>query len=120
MEKILLFQIKETEQIRRLAARMKIKVCCIDTNCYKETLKSLYQGVTVPSEEYQGDAPSESLMVFCNIPEKKFDKMLAALKKEHIYPDYKAVMTPTNANWNILRLYFEMEKEKKAYGLSGN
>ena len=53
-------------------------------------------------------------MVFCRLPDKVLDRVLAALKRKHITVDYKAVMTPTNAKWNILRIYFEMEREKKS------
>ena len=29
--------------------------------------------------------------------------------------DYKAVLTPTNRKWNVMRMYLEMQAEKAAY-----
>lgn len=115
MEKLLLFQVNEFEQIKKLAGPMHIKVDQIDGKYYKETLGSLYHDAIKNAEEYTGELPQESLVVFCKVEEKKLDKLLLAFKKKNIAIDYKAIMTPTNSNWNILRLYFEMEREKKAY-----
>lgn len=115
MEKILLFQSLHYPEIKAAAGSLRMKVEKVEAAYYKEPLDRLYKGVDKPQEEYQGEVPGESLMVFCNIPEIKMDKLLVLLRKKHIPVDYKAVMTPTNSRWNILRLYFEMEREKKAW-----
>lgn len=94
---------------------MHIKVCQVDHQYYKETLGNLYRDTEKTAEEYTGELPEGSLVVFCKVEEKKLDKLLHAFQKKNLAIDYKAIMTPTNANWNILRLYFEMEKEKKEY-----
>jgi hypothetical protein len=115
MEKILLFQVKEAEAVKAIAAPLHIKVETVEQTHYKETLESLYRGVAAPSEQFSGEVPQGGLLLFCHLPDKTLDKMLAGLKKKKLAIDYKAVLTPTNAKWNVLRLYFEMEQEKKAY-----
>lgn len=115
MEKILLFQVKDADIVKSVAAPLHIKVEIVDVKFYKESIENLYRGVEAPAEEFMGESPQESLMVFCHLSDQTLDKMLAALKKKKVAVDYKAVLTPTNAKWNVLRLYFEMEREKKAY-----
>lgn len=115
MEKILLFQSEEYERMKALAGPMRIKVCRIEEKYYKETLQKIYQEKATAEESYQGSLPEGSLMLFCHIDDKKIDKILAAMKRKGIQVDYKAIMTPTNSGWNVLRLYFELERERKAY-----
>lgn len=118
MEKILLFQVKDSAAIKAIAGPMHIRVEEIETSAYRETLNDLYRGKMALAESYTGDVPQGSLMVFCNLEDKTLDKVLAAMKKKKIAVTYKAVMTPTNAKWNILRIYFEMEQERRAYEAS--
>lgn len=117
MEKILLFQSELYSQIKAIASPLRIRVEEFDAGCMKTTLDELYSKGKDASyvEAYTGEVPKESLLVFCNVEDKKLDKILAQLKKKGLHIDYKAVMTPTNAKWNILRIFFEMEREKKAY-----
>lgn len=115
MEKILLFGSGHYPEVKGAAGSLGMKVENIEPSYYKETLGALYAGVDSPREEYAGENPRESLMVFCGISEQKIDKLSALLRKKHIPIDYKAVMTPVNRQWNILRLYFEMEREKRAW-----
>lgn len=117
MEKILLFQCQEeVAQIKQIAATMKIKVQVIEKEFFRETIENLEKGKpSAPKERFDGNPPEESLMVFCNVSEKHFDRMLAEMKKKQISVGLKAAMTPTNRNWSVLRLYLELEKEKKRY-----
>lgn len=117
MEKILLFQSEFYTQIKAIAGPMRIRVEEFEPKYLKCTLGELYKdGSNMSiSEEYTGEVPAESLLIFCNVEDKKLDKILAQLKKKSLKIDYKAVMTPTNAKWNILWIFFEMEREKKAY-----
>ena len=43
------------------------------------------------------------------------DKLLASLRRDQVVIDYKAVLTPTNRKWNVMRMYLEMRAEKTAY-----
>lgn len=117
MEKILLFQVRDVDAIKAIAKMLHISVEAVKVSAYKETLNNLYSGKRL-AEDYAGEAPQGSMIIFCNLSDKMLDKVLASLKKKKISVDFKAVMTPTNARWNVLRIYFEMEREKKAYKTS--
>lgn len=116
MEKILLFQSKEATNIRKLAAPMHIKVVEVDVSQFKQTIGKL-AGITKDEEEvvFDGETPEGSLMVFCNFTQKHFDTMLQKMRLNKVPMTYKAVLTPVNIKWNVLRLYVEMEMERKAY-----
>lgn len=119
MERIILFNVPNIEQIKKIAAPMHIKVFEADTSRYNETLGqlSLPPKKEMPSDKaaFSGKAPSESLLLFCDITDKKLDKILFQLKRNNIQIDFKAVLTPTNASWNVLKLYLEMQREKLLY-----
>ncbi len=66
-------------------------------------------------EFFCGGAPEESLMIFCDVTEKHFGRALGLFREKGIRIDYKAVLTPTNAKWNVLRFYAEMAREKAEY-----
>ena len=63
-------------------------------------------------EIFDGTPPGESMLVFCGLGEGQLDKLLAALRRNEVHVDFKAVQTPTNQQWSALRLYAEMEREK--------
>lgn len=118
MEKILAFQVKEEQlgRIRRAAGNLKVRVETVAAEHFRQNLGELEkQADAEPVQVYDGEVPEQSLLVFCNIENKKLDKLLAALRKNQVQVDYKAVLTPTNRTWNILRIYAEMEREKRAY-----
>lgn len=118
MEKLLAFHFNETElfQLRQLAAALKIRIEAVDSIDYKQTLGDLVSGKKNPlTEAFTGDVPEENLLLLCDFTEKRMDKLLLSLRKSQLPIDYKAVLTPTNRQWNVLRLLLEMRAEKAAY-----
>lgn len=57
----------------------------------------------------------DSLLIFCDVPEKKFDKILFKLRQSKISVDYKAILTPTNSKWTVKRLMLELGREHAAF-----
>lgn len=115
MEKILIFQSRHVSEIKRVASGLRLKAEAVDPLCFREPLAKICRGAAVPGEEPGGGLPEKSLLLFCDVQEKKMDKMLAMLRKKGIPADYKAVLTPTNSQWNVFRLYFEMGREERAW-----
>ena len=118
MEKILLFNTNDTEKIKKIVLPMHIKVININPADYKKTVGELVKlnaDKTSTDTPFTGNIPDESLMLFCSIPDKKMDKILFNLRKNNIQITYKAVLTPYNSSWTILRLFLEMEREHNAY-----
>lgn len=116
MEKILIYQVKEKEAVKQLLAPMKIRLEEIKTTDLRQSIGDLAEGkknmLTAP---FTGSAPRESLMVFCGVNEKHFDKILFELRRKQIPVDYKAVLTPSNRKWSVLMLMLELTKEKNSF-----
>lgn len=113
MEKILLFQMDETavSQITKLACDMKIKVISVSEDLYGEPL-GLIADQRAAAEKGQGStALPGSLLVFCGLTERHLDKMLLKIKQENIPVGFKAVLTMTNRDWTVQKLYLELARE---------
>jgi hypothetical protein len=118
MEKILIFQSGHVSEIKGVASNLRLKAEAVDPACFKETLAKICRGTAISGEKHAGELPERSLLLFCDVQEKKMDKVLSMLRKKGIPVDYKAVLTPTNSQWNVFRLYFEMEREERAWSSS--
>jgi len=51
-------------------------------------------------------------MLFCDVTEKHFDKLLFEMRMKNVSVDYKAVLTPSNRQWTIPQLLRELERER--------
>ncbi len=69
-------------------------------------------GEVGPETLMAGEAPKESLLVFAYFSEAQLDKALAALRKESLLFDYKAMLTPTNRAWTLYELLEELKRER--------
>ena len=122
MERIVLFNTNETEKIKKITEPMRIKTLIADPKRYNETLAELAspktKEKTSAENTFTDKVPSESLLLFCDVADKKIDKILFQLRKNDINIDFKAVLTPTNSSWNVLKLYLELERERIAYKMS--
>ncbi len=115
MEKILLFQISEENaaQIQKLASPMKIKVHQVPKDAYGEAIGKIADNrISGKANAAEEILLPQSLILFCDLTEKHLDKILAGLKREQIMVDFKAVLTSTNRNWTIQKLYLEMIRER--------
>ncbi len=125
MEQVLLFQVQHEEaaEIADMLAAMKVKCREIPVQAYRQTIGELAAGGRNEErpefgrvkEEYKGEVPDESMMLFCDMGEKHFNRILAHLRSRAVKVTYKAVLTPTNREWNVLRLYAELAREKAEY-----
>ena len=115
MEKILFFHIEDMEAVRKIAGPLRIRVKEIRTEELSQPLGKLAGAYTGESAApFTGTAPKESLFVFCGLSEKHLDRVLSALEQKELKIDYKAVLTETNRQWSVLRLFMELAKEKGA------
>ena len=120
-EKILLFQTEQTttEKIRKLTENKKIRLICVKPEEFNRSLGDL---AGIPSEVIPGEEevlPDTSLMVFCNVSEKHFNKLLFELRTKNIVVDYKAALTEANRYWTVGRLYPELVRERQNYKNNG-
>lgn len=114
MEKILYYGEGDFAGIQKIAAQMRICTVKIETSFLNRTLSALADnrpsGAFAP---FSGTAPKERLLVFCGVSEKHLDRILFLLRRSGEKIDYKAVLTPVNADWTVLRLLLELGREKK-------
>lgn len=118
MEKVLLFQMNanDADRIRDILGTMRIRMQMIPREDFRQTLGDLVEGDRKEDvTPYTEQTPTESLILMCGFSDKQMDKFLLALKNKQIRSDYKAVLTPVNRDWNVLRLYAEMAREKAMY-----
>lgn len=115
MAKVLLFQCKREElAIRQILTPMKIKVVSVPKEKLHLTLGQLESNLW--DEGIFGDEyPKESMLVMCDFTENQMNKFLLELRRKKVSVDYKAMLTETNRNWDVLHMYFEMAKEKAMY-----
>ena len=118
MEKLLVFHLDDNnlKKLKQVTGALKIRVEEVPSSDYLKPLEMIVNKTVSPLiQPFSGDVPSESLIVFCDFTEKKMDKLLNSLRRDQIAIDYKAVLTPTNKKWNVMRMYLEMQAEKSAY-----
>ena len=64
------------------------------------------------TEVYYGEELSAPLFLFCFFQNNRLDQALAALRRCGAGPfPYKAILTPTNCEWNVLTCFNEVKKE---------
>ena len=118
MSKLLLINITDADKIRRLVSPMNIPAETVHPSDFDKTLVSLASARQKETPVPIGTDASifkDSLLIFCDVPEKKFDKILFKLHQSKISVDYKAILTPTNSKWTVKRLMLELEREHASF-----
>lgn len=117
MEKILAFQVRETDlqKLKEISASMRIKLVVIEKVDFRQTVNDLLSQKKNPLMEPYNGQITESMLLLHEFSDKRLDALLKALRREQVKVDFKAVTTKTNIKWTVLQLFFEMEKERKAY-----
>ena len=118
MEKLLIFHLDDTEyqKLNQIAHSLKIICEKIPDTSYNQTIEALASGKISPLvAPATGKVPTESLLLMCNLTDKRMDKLLAELRAKNVRIDYKAILTPTNKKWTVFQLLLEMYREKAAY-----
>ena len=54
------------------------------------------------------------MMIMCGFTQSMIHELLIRIRRQRMAPvDLKAVLTPTNQNWNSLEIYEEIKKEHR-------
>ncbi|MDO5402742.1 MAG: DUF3783 domain-containing protein [Eubacteriales bacterium] len=122
MEKVLAFNLGESQikSLYRICSQMKIMVIEVPESQMSKTLNYMvglkpYKGEGTAAEEILKSAAGRSMIVMCGLSDKHIDKILAALRITGLDIDYKAVLTNVNKEWNGVRMFAQMEAEKRAH-----
>ena len=113
MEKLLVYRVKGQEELKKMIAPMKIRMEELSPSDFARNVGILADGKRMPVQMPSGvGAPQESLIIFCGVNKKHFDKILFSMRQKNVQADFKAVMTSTNRNWTVRRLLLELMREK--------
>lgn len=67
-----------------------------------------------PAPQGPFSGPAQSLLLLDGVDGELLQTLLAALKKEGVQVDYKAVVTPHNRQWTVVELLEELKRERQA------
>ena len=104
----------ELLKIQRALLPLHIRLRCISQKDYLQPLRFLagMKKFSPTTEVYDGEELSAPLFLFCFFQNNRLDQALAALRRCGAGPfPYKAILTPTNCEWNVLTCFNEVKKE---------
>ena len=117
-EKILLYNVKEPQDIIKVASNMRIASGFINESDSYKTLAELAAEVKgIPSDVagYHSQEDKESLVIFCDVTDKHMDWLLFEMRQKNTGVTFKAVLTDANKKWNISQMLVEMRRERFEY-----
>lgn len=113
---ILVFNIPADKlaKLRFTCMRLGIQVRPVDAADYGQSIGALCgmaerSDAPAPEESFTGD-----MLVMANFTQQLANRLLSALKQGRLFIRLKAVVTPTNAQWNPVQLYRELTAEREA------
>lgn len=117
MEKLLLIGISDQDCVQQAAERLHLRIVTVQPEQYHQTLGILAgyacassSASLVPEAE---QIPSEGILVMCGLKNSQINRLLTKLQQFGQQQLYKAILTPSNAAWNILQLTHELQLERQ-------
>lgn len=102
-------------KIRLAAMRLKIRVRTVAPEEYALTLAALCGMEPASGAVHAGDAFTQEMMVMANFPAGMMNAFLQTLRRMNVAPvALKAMLTPTNAAWDSVKLHGEIAAEHEA------
>ena len=114
---ILVFNIPADKlaKLRFTCMRLGVQVRPVEKADYGQSIGALC-GM---AERTEAPAPEETftedMLVMANFTQQLANRLLAALKQGRLPIRLKAVVTPTNAQWDPVRLHSELTAEREAF-----
>ena len=106
---------EEDRKLRQALVAQRLRVRRVEPVQYGLPLALLAAGHGEPEEQAEGEAFSDRMMVFCGLSQDQLDRVLTALARSGApRVALKAVLTPTNAQWDSRQLREELEREHRA------
>lgn len=103
------------EDLKRLCVTRKVRLRPVSPAETGHALRALSAGK--PDKPESAMLIPEPLLVLCDLPPKKLDRLLGDLRTCGVPVScLKAVLTPTNERWSLATLYRELCRERLAMG----
>lgn len=98
---------------RMAAMRFRVRLRAVERREYARPLGELVENG--PEGDWNGKAFDEEMLVMAHFPPALVQAFLQGLRRAGVRPGgLKAVLTPTNAQWDSLALYTELCREREA------
>lgn len=115
-ETILLFQFSDKDRRNRLTRallplRMKIKEIPLEDYGKPVGCLAGMRDLEPEGEIYEGEQLSGEFLVMAGLGSSRMDQVLRAIRKAGLSVPYKAVLTASNQNWNVWKLFAEIKEE---------
>ena len=101
-------------KIRRMCLSLRLRTALVPRESYGLPLGALAEGA-VPETPYSGDGFDDEMLLIVNCPGPLLDLFLQAFRRQKLAPvRLKAVLTPTNREWDSVALHAELCRERQA------
>lgn len=101
-------------KIRRMALPLGLRTRLVAPEQYGLTLAALTEGEE-PESPWAGEGFEEEMLLLVNCPGPLLDRFLQGFRRNKIPPvALKAVLTPTNREWDSVALHAELCREREA------
>ena len=111
---------EKMQKIRLAAMRLKIRVRPVAKEEYGQTLAALCGMEETTDAAYGGAGFEDEMLVMANFPAAMMNTFLGLFRRMGIAPvALKAILTPTNAQWDSEKLHAEIASEHEAM-MKGN
>lgn len=113
---VLMYALEEEtlKKTRKVLAIQRLRGRTVEREQYGLPLERLAEGKTEGEPPYEGEGFTGPMLVFCGLNGAQLDRLLEALRKAGVRVPLKAVLTPTNAGWDSVKLHAELERERQA------
>ena len=106
---------EKAQKIRLAAMRLKIRVRPVAKEEYGQTLAALCGMEETTDAAYGGAGFEDEMLVMANFPAAMMNTFLGLFRRMGIAPvALKAILTPTNAQWDSEKLHTEIASEHEA------
>ena len=100
-------------KIRMVAMRFRVRLREVERREYARPLAELVE--SGPEGDWEGEAFDEEMLVMAHFPPALMQAFLQGLRRAGVRPGgLKAMLTPTNAQWDSRALHAELCKEREA------
>ena len=105
---------KKEGALRILCLKLNIRVTSVPADRFGEPVGALAGVLPKTDETFSGEPFRDEMLVMIGFGEKMFNALLQNLRSMHIFIPLKAVLTPTNAQWNSVQLHDELVRERES------
>ena len=111
---VLMYNLDNSQKLKLMFLCAQLKIVCLNVarEDYAQPIAALAGVRRRTSQAYAGEGFTDPMLVMANFTNSLFQAFLNALRRNKVTGiALKAVMTPTNAEWNSVQLHDEILKE---------